>query len=76
MVFAGRNDNLKSPYLNDLYILTLDSLTWIKVNMFILLFKIEILGTMPKPRAGHSAISYDSKMVVLGGLNLEGYLPN
>lgn len=31
ILFAGRNDIMKSPYLNDIYLLTLDSLTWIKV---------------------------------------------
>lgn len=29
----------------------------------------------PKPRAGHCAITYDTKMLVIGGINIDGYLP-
>ena len=64
LICGGRNDRLKMVY-SDLYMLTLDTLLWIK---------IDIVGDGMIGRAEHQIISADSNndFVILGGMD-KGY---
>ena len=52
-------------YMNDTYILHMGDLTWCRVYEN---------GADSIPRAAHSAIAYDSKILIFGGINKTGYI--
>ncbi|KAL4478030.1 hypothetical protein ABPG72_013469 [Tetrahymena utriculariae] len=62
VICGGEND---SCYLNDMHILNVEFLTW---------YKVDIKGQKSINRANHCAVSYDSKLLIFGGLNQEGYV--
>lgn len=50
----------------EIFVLSLKYLLWIKVN--------QKGNNIPSERAGHSAVSTDSRIVIFGGFNLSGYV--
>ncbi|KAL4432921.1 hypothetical protein ABPG74_014435 [Tetrahymena malaccensis] len=62
VIYGGQNDNC---YLNDMHILNVEFFMW---------YKVEIKGQKSINRANHCAVSYDSKLLIFGGLNQEGYV--
>lgn len=52
IIYGGRNDNIESSALNDIFLLELQKLEWIKVIVYSDSF-IEV-----KSRCGHSSIVY------------------
>lgn len=65
-IFGGKNDLENDVYLNDLHLLSLDTFSWVSV---------QTAGSTPAPRFNHSAAIYDSKLIVFGGINIDGFLP-
>jgi len=62
IVFGG---STSSGYLNDMYELNLDTLTWNEIQSK----GLKLLS----PRAGHTAVVYGNEMLVMGGQNKKGY---
>ena len=67
IIFGGRNDTLLEKYikinenfLNDLWILHLENMTWIRVSN---------IGDVPSPRYNVCSAIYGSRLVIFGGLN-------
>jgi len=63
IVFGG--SDLNSKFYNDVYYFDLIKKLWMKVNC---------VGSIPTPRADHSAVIYGSTMWVFGGASNTGYL--
>mgnify|MGYP002386127622 CR=1 FL=1 len=57
-LFGGLSQT--QEYLNDLHILDLSSMNWSQPK---------ISGKPPVPRESHTAIVYNSKIVIYGGMN-------
>ena len=71
VVFGGRNDTLlerktkvEENFLNDMWLLQLDTLTWGQVMC---------IGEVPAPRYCFTAGIYGSRLVIFGGLNSQQY---
>lgn len=64
VVFGGRDDKLMNPYFCDLYALRVIEKEWVT---------LEVSGEIPRPRASHIAFGFKSKLMIMGGVNLEGY---
>ena len=66
VVFGGRNDSLyKSSgkcFLNDVCLLSLDSLTWVTIQTF---------GDIPSPRCFHAAEVLENSLIIMGGIGTE-----
>ena len=63
MIFGGRIDvaqTITYTCFNDLYLLCMQRLLWIKVNVF---------GDVPSPRSGHCAAAINEKLFVFGGVS-------
>jgi len=71
IIFGGRNDeddeNSTMPYLNDVWILTLEKLAWHKWDTK------ESLLLVPTPRSAHCATILGSSILIFGGLSNENY---
>ncbi|KAF7550449.1 hypothetical protein G7Z17_g5689 [Cylindrodendrum hubeiense] len=60
-MFGGQNLPFgNQTQYDDMYILTIPSFTWIKVD--------QSEQDVPAPRAGHSCAMYDGQMIVMGGI--------
>jgi hypothetical protein len=71
IIFGGRNDTLlertmneKENFLNDAWLLNLETLNWIKVHS---------IGEVPTPRYLFSTAIFGSRLVIFGGLNSQTY---
>lgn len=67
ILFGGRVDLLNNPVytcFNDVFLLDLQNLTWITVN---------VIGEIPLGRSGHCAESSDHRMFVFGGVTNSAY---
>ena len=78
VIYGGRDDeyiiisiiiiisqiNVKG-FLNDLSILNVHTLSWTNVK---------ILGIQKPPRCGHIALCKESKMIIYGGYNCDGFI--
>lgn len=67
VVFGGRIDvNNSNAYtcFNDVFLLKMDSLTWITV---------QVLGNVPVPRSGHSFASLGTKVYLFAGVGTNTY---
>lgn len=67
VIFGGRNDtllerhsNTDRNFLNDLWLLHLDHLNWIRVQN---------IGDIPSPRYCFSSSIIGTRLVIFGGLN-------
>ena len=67
VLFGGRNDTImekkmkaKENFLNDLWLLNLESMTWINVIG---------IGETPSERYSFCSTIYGSRLVIFGGLN-------
>ena len=67
IIFGGRNDTLmerrmkiSENFLNDLWMLTLETMTWCRVTN---------IGEVPSPRYCFSSAIHGSRLVIFGGLN-------
>lgn len=69
IIYGGRNDKCQPCYLDDLHILEPTLLMWSKIEIF----GANMLTAKP-PRAGHSTAIVDSKLIIFGGLNLDGFV--
>lgn len=66
ILHGGRNDLLKKCIFNDIFVLDLENLNWIKANTF---------PHTTKERTGHSSIIYNNQFLILGGNNIKKFLP-
>lgn len=64
LIYGGRNDELRICF-NDLYLLSLENLFWLKVEV-----------DFYEPRYSFSSEIYNDKIYIFGGLNFEGYIDN
>lgn len=71
VIYGGRNDtllekhlNIKDNFLSDVWILTIETLTWCRVIS---------IGEVPSPRYFHSSAIYGTRFVIFGGLNPTTY---
>ncbi|CAG9316979.1 unnamed protein product [Blepharisma stoltei] len=63
VIFGGRIDVANTTSytcFNDVYLLKLDNLLWIRVN---------VLGSIPTPRSGHCMASSGSRIYIFGGVS-------
>jgi len=73
VIFGGRNDHVSGDsevnksYLNDIYILELDKLTWVRWD------QSERKGLFPEGRYTHSASVLGNSIVIFGGLGEGNY---
>ncbi|KAL4466060.1 hypothetical protein ABPG74_004297 [Tetrahymena malaccensis] len=65
VIHGGKNDNEPEVYFSDLFLFNVDDFNWIK---------IQVHGRQPYARFNHSSSIYESKLVVFGGINLDGFL--
>jgi hypothetical protein len=65
IIVGGRNDQLGGP-LSDIRLLHLDSLRW---------DSILITGVAFQPRWGHVSLVVGSKILILGGMNYQNFMP-
>ncbi len=63
VIFGG--SDLNGNFYNDVFYFDLTKNTWMRINS---------IGSIPKPRADHSAILYGTTMWIFGGASREGYL--
>ena len=64
-IFAGRNDEVGQA-MNDLYCINLNNFKWEKV---------EVAGSVPAARWGHSMVDIDSVILIFGGLTYRQFMP-
>ncbi len=71
VLFGGRNDTImessdkpKENFLNDLWLLNLENMSWTLVNC---------IGEIPTPRYCFAYAIYGSRLVIFGGLNSKAY---
>ena len=68
MIHGGRNDYQYSRYkdvaLNDIHLLDLGSLTWVKLAVY---------GDVPSGRWGHSMAASINTVILFGGMNLQSF---
>lgn len=62
---GGKNETLKHAIFNDIYVLDLENLYWIRATTFP--FK-------PKGRTGHKAAIYNNQLYILGGNNINKFM--
>lgn len=62
---GGKNETLKKAIFNDVFVLDLENLYWIKAATFPLL---------PKERTGHRAAVFNNQLLILGGNNIKKFL--
>ncbi|CAD8100009.1 unnamed protein product [Paramecium sonneborni] len=65
IIFGGRDDQKTNPYFNDLFAFKILDKEWVQLDIY---------GTIPRPRAAHTAIAYKSQILYFGGVNLNGYV--
>jgi len=67
-IYGGRNDDLyktsRTPMLSDLWVLELDTLTWISVKLH---------GDVKGARCSHIAGAFGTKLLIFGGLSFNKY---
>ncbi len=75
IVYGGRNDNIESSALNDIYLLELQKLEWIKVIVYSD-SNIDVYN-----RCGHASLVYSiycdqvvNKLIIFGGMNNLNYI--
>lgn len=66
IMHGGRNDKLKKSIFSDIWIFDLENYFWIKAST---------APINPRERTEHSAILYNNKILILGGLNLRKFNP-
>jgi hypothetical protein len=70
IIHGGRNDSKSDTFaLNDTFILNLENLNWIQVELFSQRENFQIF-----PRCGHSSFIYSNKLIICGGMNNNNYL--
>ncbi|KAM3130897.1 hypothetical protein pb186bvf_017009 [Paramecium bursaria] len=63
VIYGGRDDQQANPYFNDLYVYKLIEREWIKIET----------TQNPQPRAGHQSFNYGTRIMIMGGINYQGY---
>ncbi|EGR29153.1 kelch motif family protein, putative, partial [Ichthyophthirius multifiliis] len=67
IIYGGQNDNDSQVFYNDMHLLNVDDLNWIKVTS----------NSYPAiSRSSHSACIFDTKFIVFGGINIDGLIPS
>ena len=70
IIHGGRNDSKSDTFaLNDTFILNLENLNWIQVELFSQNDNFNVFS-----RCGHSSVIYDDKLIICGGMNNNNYL--
>ena len=70
IIHGGRNDSVSdNSALNDTYLLNLENLECLSVNLYSDIDKFEILC-----RCGHQSTIFMDKLIILGGMNNNNYL--
>lgn len=64
-IHGGKNSTSGEIFLSDTFILTLSSLQWVIITH---------MGNEPCPRAHHCSVSYDTKILIFGGINQTGLI--
>lgn len=66
ILHGGRNDKDKRLVFNDIFVLDLIAMTWIKTGY---------TSNIPKDRTEHKSVIYGDKLIIFGGINSFKYLP-
>ena len=70
IIHGGRNDIVsENSALNDTYAFDLETFDWINVELYSNLTKFKVLN-----RCGHQSAIYRNKLIILGGMNNNGYI--
>ncbi len=62
---GGKNESIKKSIFNDIFVLDLENLNWIKASTY---------PIIPKERTGHGAIIVNNQLIILGGNNIKRFL--
>lgn len=65
ILHGGRNDLIEHSFMNDFYVLDLETMHWIKA-----LFVKDI----PIERAEHKSLIFGNKLLILGGVNMNSFM--
>jgi len=66
VIYGGKNNSTEETiYLNELNVLNLKNLNWLHISEN---WKIK------EPRCLHCACEYNTQLIILGGINSQGYL--
>jgi N-acetylneuraminic acid mutarotase len=65
VIAGGKNDSIKRCIFNDVFVLDLENLYWIKAATY---------PVQPKERTGHRAAVFNSQLFILGGNNIKKFL--
>ena len=70
IIHGGRNDSVSdNSALNDTFILDLENLEWMEVNLYFQLSKFKVLK-----RCAHQSVVFMNKLIILGGMNNNNYV--
>ena len=70
IIHGGRNDSVSdNSALNDTFILDLENLEWMEVNLYFQLSKFKVLK-----RCAHQGVVFSNKLIILGGMNNNNYI--
>ena len=70
IIHGGRNDNLsETSALDDTFILNLDNLGWIKVELYSNNNDFKVIS-----RYGHKSAIFSNKLIIFGGMNNSNYI--
>ena len=70
IIHGGRNDMMsENSALNDTYIFDLEKFEWFNVELYSNLSMFKVLN-----RCGHQSAIYKNKLIILGGMNNNGYI--
>ena len=67
VIFGGRNDSCGQAYLNDIWLLELERLTWIRWD------NRDSMGTVPEGRYTHCSAVIGNSLFIFGGLGEGNY---
>jgi len=62
---GGKNEHIKKCIFNDIFVLDLENLNWIRAGTY---------PSIPKERTGHGTIIYNNQLIILGGNNVTRFL--
>lgn len=65
IISGGKNETIKRCIFNDIYVLDLENLYWIKASTY---------PIQPKERTSHKAAVFNNQLLILGGNNIKKFL--
>ena len=65
ILHGGRNDLIEHSFMNDFYVLDLETMHWIKASF---------VKDIPIERAEHKSLIFGNKLLILGGVNMNSFM--